>query len=123
MRILNLTQHMATPAQIADGVFEPKDKARVQSLLTFDSIPDKWEMVSRAKTLARIALINEANTVMIGGAPYFMGTLEAILIQHKIRPLYSFNTRDSVEVTDVVTGVTTKTALFVHSGFVKVGFF
>ena len=117
-KILNLTQHVATPAQIADGVFEPNDKERVQRLLTFESIPSKWEMVCRAKQLVLVALNNKASTVMIGGAPYFMSILETVLQINDITPLYSFNTRDSIEVTDPITGITTKTAQFVHSGFV-----
>ena len=42
--ILNLTQHVATPEQMADGVVEPKNKARVQELLTFTGKPTLREI-------------------------------------------------------------------------------
>lgn len=49
MKIINLTQHVTTEAQIKDGVFEPSDKNAVKNLLTFTTIPSKEDIVERAK--------------------------------------------------------------------------
>lgn len=39
MKILNLTQHTATADQVAAGVVEPKDKKKIQEMLTFTEKP------------------------------------------------------------------------------------
>lgn len=53
--IINLTQHAATKEQVETGVFEPRNKGRVQLDLTFDSLPNKAEVMSRASVLAEVA--------------------------------------------------------------------
>lgn len=118
MTILNLTQHAPTTEQFAVGVVEPSDKKAIQSLLTFNSIPTVEEMKARAEKLAAIAVAENAAQAMVGGAPYFMATLEAALKAANVQPLYSFTQRETVEVMEGDT--VKKTAVFKHVGFVQV---
>lgn len=117
MKILNLTQHPATPEQVAAGVYEPQNKKEVQYLLTFTDIPTKRDVCVRAMALTNIALTEGAKRVMIGGAPYLMGVLERTLLENGVQPLYSFSERRSVE-THQPDGSVTKTNVFVHEGWI-----
>lgn len=117
-KIVNLTQHIATPDQITAGVVEPTDKSLVQALLTFESLPDNLPFLSnRANALAAIAAKSNCLSAMIGGAPYLMPHLEESLRSYGITPLYAFSVRLSVE--EVVDGKVVKKAIFVHAGFVQ----
>jgi hypothetical protein len=113
---INLTQHPATPDQ---GVTEPENKAAVQAALTFDAIPSSEDMKERADFLARIAKDSGASKAMIGGAPFFMSTLEKALLDVGIKPVYAFSVRESVEKT-TDDGTVTKTNVFKHTGFVEI---
>ena len=93
MKILNLTQHTATPEQVEAGVIEVFEKSKVKALLTFDEKPTKDEMEDRAIRLARICREEGVTKAMIGGAPYFMSTLERVLKENGIQPLYAFSKR------------------------------
>lgn len=115
--ILNLTQHMATPEQIAQGVIEPPMKQMVRDCLTFNEIPSKSEIFERADVLARYALYTECTAAMIGGAGFLMKPLEEALIRYGIAPLHSFSKRESVEQQQL-DGTVTKVAIFRHIGFV-----
>lgn len=118
-KILNLTQHQATAAQVAAGVFEPNDKVTVQQLLTFDDLPSREEIRARAEALAEIAEAENASKAMVGGAPYLMGALECSLKKRGIQPLYAFSVRESIEET-LPTGEVIKKNIFKHLGFVEV---
>lgn len=118
MKIINLTQHMATAEQVSAGVFEPADKDRVKALITFTTAPSGAEMAERAEALARIALGEGAEAAMIGGAPYFMAPIERTLKAAGIRPCYSFTERRATETVDPATGEVRKTQVFVHAGWV-----
>ena len=118
-KILNLTQHSTTAEQSAQGVFEPKNKATVQQLLTFETLPEKEEIRARAEALAKIAEDEGAPSAMVGGAPYLMGALEKALKKRGIQPLYAFSVRESVEET-LPTGEVVKKNIFKHLGFVEV---
>lgn len=117
MMILNLTQHPATPEQIAAGVVEPAMKQVVRDCLTFNEIPSHEELADRAETLAQYALHSDCGSAMIGGAGYLMRPLEESLMKHGIRPLHSFTRRDSVEQAQP-DGSIKKVAIFRHVGFV-----
>ena len=119
MKILNLTQHPATTEQVEAGVIEPTDKAAVQQVLTFDTIPSAAEMERRAYVLAYIAAQSGCKKAMIGGAPFFMSTLEKALAQNGIHPVYAFSQRESVE-TIKEDGTVVKSAVFRHVGFVEI---
>lgn len=117
--ILNLTQHAASPEQVEAGVVEPEEKARVQELLTFASLPSLAEIYERAEALAEVASRHGATQVMIGGAPYLMAPLEWGLLKRGILPLYSFTERVSEEQVQP-DGTTRKVSTFRHVGFVRV---
>jgi hypothetical protein len=120
MRIINLTQHQATPEQLTEGVFEVVDKDLVKTLLTFDDLPTEKDIIRRSAKLAAIALAYDADAAMIGGAPYLMCHLETALLEEGISPMYSFSKRVSVESANESTGEVTKTNVFKHIGFYKV---
>lgn len=132
--ILNLTQHAATPEQLKAGVVDLSERklAELKALLTFDSIPSTAELKDRAEKIERLAvsflceitpedeMLNDVDlAAMIGGAPFFMATLESHLKERAIRPLYAFSQRVSVE-TQTESGVV-KTSEFRHMGFVDGG--
>ena len=117
--ILNLTQHDSTPEQRNQGVVEPSDKQLIRDLLTFNSIPSKEEMAEKASKLAAVAVNEKCGSAMIGGAPYFMSALEAALKEQRIKPLYAFSVRESVDVAQA-DGSVRKMAIFRHLGFVEV---
>ena len=131
--ILNLTQHPATPEQVAAGVvdLEGKNLKRLKELLTFDSIEVAVKQrFDRAKQIAdlvsRIKLGDEdslhedgtAIHVMIGGAPYLMAPLENVLMKDNRVPVYAFSVRESVEQIQS-DGSVVKSNIFRHGGFVS----
>ena len=118
-KILNMTQHNASPEQIAAGVIEPaaEIKENIRKLLTFNSLPSCEEIKERAKALAEIAEDAGVGKVLIGGAPYLMAPLEAELIHRGILPLYAFSIREVVEET-LPDGTIKKVTKFRHAGFV-----
>ena len=117
MTIINLTQHQATQEQIAQGVIECTKATEVRSLLTFTTIPSQEEMEERAKRIAEIAKEQSCDSAMIGGAPYFMSSLEKALREVGIKPVYAFSVRQSVEKT-LPDGTVQKLNVFKHVGFV-----
>jgi len=145
--ILNLTQHLATPSQREEGVWEPKRKQDVVRELTFQSLPDKSEIQRRAENLAYIAVLEwddwiaenvqvsdqgeiisvageqtenlPKQYVMIGGAPYLMAPLEQKLKRDGMIPVYAFSKRE-VEETKLPDGSVEKKIVFKHLGFIQV---
>ena len=127
MRILNLTQHAATPEQTAAGVVDltTAQRAVVSQWLTFETPPSRPVIKTRARLLAQAAtndssMVGEVgpfDAAMIGGAPYLMGPLEDALLDLCIVPLYAFSKRESVETVGS-DGSVTKTNVFRHGGFV-----
>lgn len=125
--IVNLTQHTATPEQVAQGVQDlPEREAHaVRDLLTFASIPQEGEIVARARDIALIAATAlggdegdiHPQRAMIGGAPYLMGALEHALIEQGIIPCYSYSPRVVLELTQE-DGSVKKVAIFRHEGFI-----
>ena len=123
MRIINLTQHVATPEQVAEGVFEPKNKPAVLALLSFGGVPSLEEVDNRAIDLADYAIgempaPSTNKGALIGGAPFLMSALERRLKGKGIRPLYSFTERISVDETQGDT--VKKISVFRHAGWVEV---
>jgi hypothetical protein len=117
MKILNLTQHIATEDQLAAGVSEPSDKAEVQRLLTFETLPSPEEVRCRAEALAELAVAEGAAFAMIGGAPFLMAPLEKMLIERGVAPLYAFSRRETTEEM-LPDGNVRKVQIFRHAGFV-----
>ena len=120
--ILNLTQHKATVGQVDVGVWDlnTTNRARLIKLLTFDEMPSKQEMIERALLVAKLAREHDhfSQTAMIGGAPYFMGYLEAALKALDIKPVYAFSKRVTVEVVTDDNEIT-KISTFKHEGFIE----
>ena len=118
-KILNLTQHVATPEQSTQGVIEPSDKKRVQELITFNSAPSRKEMLDRATEIVTLAKNEGYNTVLIGGAVFFQYFLHKVLELNGITPVYSFSERVSIEET-LSDGSVKKSCIFKHTGFVGI---
>lgn len=97
MKILNLTQHNASPEEEFAGVCEPSNKRLVQTLLTFTELPSRELLFERAQILAELAVDNEATHAMIDGAPYFMVHLARALNDYGVRPIFSFTKRETEE--------------------------
>ena len=123
--IINLTQHSATPEQVAAGVVDvPAElKSDLSALLTFNNLPTKEELNEAAMKVAAMAVIccqgSDAPAAMIGGAPFFMAPLEAALRHFQIKPLYAFSERASEERVEA-DGSVRKVNFFKHKGFVEV---
>ena len=124
-KILNLTQHQATPDQIAAGVVDlsPELREQLQGLLTFDELPATNIIHRRIFAIRRIA-IDEAKRlgathVMLGGAPYLIAMLDRVLGlgEEAPRPVYAFSRRESVEELQK-DGSVKKSVVFKHAGFV-----
>jgi hypothetical protein len=114
--MINLTQHPASPEQIAAGVVDgPREE--IARLLTFDTLPTALDIHERAMALAELAERLNARSAMIGGAPFLMAPLEHRLQQRGIDPLYAFSRRVSVEEKQP-DGSVRKVATFRHEGFV-----
>ena len=119
-KILNLTPHVASPSQVADGVVEPINKKEVQDLLTFTGLPERELVVNRAEELAEmVGGYPDVTHAMIGGAPYLMAPLEYSLRRRGIVPVYSYTERKSVE-SHQSDGTVVKTNVFEHVGWVEV---
>src|SRR5690606_9122046 len=74
-RVLNLTQHQATPEQLAAGVFDlhPQHQDKLRDLLTFDVLPSPEDVAMNAEVAADlaadVAAVAGCRRIMIGGAP------------------------------------------------------
>ncbi|MGW8177541.1 MAG: hypothetical protein ACWGQW_01930 [bacterium] len=117
--MINLTQHDPSVEQMNAGVFCHEEQESIRMLLTFESLPSKEEMESRAQQLAELAAETGVTRAMIGGAPFFMSTLEQALHAIGIQPVYAFSLRESVEQVQE-DGSTRKVNVFRHIGFVEV---
>jgi copper homeostasis protein CutC len=117
MKILNLTQHVASDEQVKEGVFEPieADKVEIKKLLTVkagDSLTEKVEgLVEIAKKY------HDADYIMIGGVAYLIAPLESKLKSAGLNPVHAFSERAVVEKNGV------KTSIFKHTGWFKDGSF
>lgn len=118
--MINLTQHLATPEQIQEGVIDLGSDFRkaLIELLTFEDISetDVSQMRERAIKIADLVPEFEASA-LIGGALYFMPYLIKALKENGVVPYYSFTKRDTIE--KIVNGTVIKTAIFKHVGFVS----
>lgn len=124
-KIINLTQHAATPEQIKQGVFDLEGEAleQLKKWLTFTHLPSKQTLKESAEGIT--ALVTQyrwkhdvrLHHAMLGGAPYLMPYLERSLAGVGVTAGYAFTMRDSKETTQP-DGSVVKTNVFVHIGFV-----
>jgi hypothetical protein len=136
MKILNLTQHTATPEQRLAGVIDLPEQAaaELRQLLTFSvsgpdglvSAEDAYaKVLARADQIVELVVVPaierdpEITAAMIGGAPYLMAPLERALMEIGVTPVYALSDRVSVEETQP-DGTVRKVAVFRHAGFVAV---
>ena len=119
-QILNMTQHEASQEQVDVGVVDPTGqlKEKVIDLITFDSLPTKGEILTRAGYAAQLARGTGCNAAMIGGAPYFQEPLSEALRKEGITPVFSFTRRES-EDRPQPDGSVRKVGVFRHMGFVE----
>ena len=123
MRVLNFTQHPATPEQLDAGVVEPEssDKEKIQKALTFTQLPSTSELRMRATVCALLAkdlLVQyDCDAVLIGGAPYFMTHLENALRNFRVRFCYAFSQRVAKDRIQP-DGSMKKVQIFRHAGFI-----
>jgi hypothetical protein len=125
--MINLTQHPATSEQNRDAIMvEPLHKEVLKGLLTFSTVPDRTEILSRANKIALFAKnfkfdckqgnIILDDQVLIGGLPALMGPLEQSLRAEGFVPFYSHSDRVSVEKI-MPDGTVQKTNEFKHIAF------
>lgn len=119
MPILNLTQHRATPEQLAQGVVDLGEEEfnMLKDMLTFVTIPSRIEVIKRANAIAMKFSEGYAGDVMLGGAPYLMPFLHERMEHYGCTPYYAFSERVSIEET-LPDGSVVKTNIFKHVGFV-----
>lgn len=117
--IWNLTQHNATPDQVAAGVKDLPEplRKRLCDVLTFEERPFGQDLTRRAQEVVKIAREVGAVTVMCGGAPFFSVPLEYALRKAGFNVWYAFSKRVSRE-TIMGDGTVQKTQSFLHAGFV-----
>ena len=127
-RIINLTKHVATPPQVADGVEDlPEDfRQCLLDILNFEECPDNKELRSRAKRVIgllsdhlRSAEAKRGASVMIGGMPAFDTVLESALKEAGVHVGYSFTKRECKE-TALPDGGVALLYVFKHEGFIWV---
>jgi hypothetical protein len=121
MKIVNLTQHPATPEQIAAGVMDLNSAALslLKKLIIFEVQPSKDNMRAAADIVADIAVGTGADAAMVGGPPFFASTLEMALKVRNIKPLYSFSRRETIdEIQD--DDSLKEVSVFKHAGFIEV---
>lgn len=118
-KVLNLTQHDASPGHVAAGVVEPADKTAIRAELTFVGGATADDIKSKAEAIADKAVAEGCTKAMIGGAPYLMSALETALSARGIEPVYSFS-ESNVVTKENPDGSVSRKVEFEHKGFVEV---
>jgi hypothetical protein len=127
--ILNLTQHAASPEQLAAGVIDlpTEQRSALVDALTMDALPTRAEISDRCANIAALAVHNglggddaddpHPTAAMIGGAPWMMAELERALLDMSVPSVYAFSVRESIEQPQP-DGSVRKVNVFRHAGFV-----
>lgn len=113
MKIVNLTQHAPTPAQVEVGVGD--SFADVKELL---GVSDGTSINESARKIAQIAQQSGAKFALIGGHPALVNQLSVDLIYRNITPVFAHSCRVSNEAVQP-DGTVVKTQVFEHLGFWK----
>lgn len=122
---INLTQHPLTAEQdqwVTENCYALVQDEQIKELLDFPELPTKEELEKRADNI--ISELGDeipgfSKMALIGGAPFFMSTLERKLKEAGIQPVYAFSKRVSVETTNE-QGEVVKTSVFKHEGWIEV---
>lgn len=106
IKVYNLTRHATKPDQAADGVVDLPNPItdKIKELSTFVSTPLPSVQYLHARALEIVVLLQsyaddtgkDIVHVMCGGAPYFNGILDKVLIINGFVPCYPFTIRQSV---------------------------
>ena len=98
-------------------------RSELIKLLTFEELPDSCEIHERALQICALVESTfqevEPKVLLLGGAPFLMGTLELYCILRGWKPVYAFSKRESVEELQP-DGSIKKISVFKHAGFVEV---
>lgn len=123
-RIINLTQHKATPDQILAGVEDTKGVTREKLIaaLSFHTLPTPGDIEASMQTLLNIMLgynptADDKIGFMVGGAPYLMS--EMVVFANVFKLYYAFTQRVSIDIPQA-DGSVKKEFTFKHEGFVPV---
>ena len=122
-KILNATQHQATPEQVAAGIMDLPTEIRSElgKLLTFEELPTQTDLRIRSIQVVGMLLAQGAkpgDRIMIGGAPFFMEELADTIRRAGLRPCYAFSKRESVDQHQP-DGSVRKMAVFRHVGLIE----
>ena len=122
-KILNATQHQATPEQVEQGIKDLPVEIRqgLSRLLTFEDLPTPTDLRIRSLQVAGLLMAQGAkpgDRVMIGGAPFFMEELADTLRKSGLKPCYAFSRRESV-ARPQADGSVRKVAVFRHVGLIE----
>jgi hypothetical protein len=90
MRIVNLTQHPATPKQIAAGVVDLQGSSLeiLKRFMAIEEPQSETYMQSAAGILASLVVAADAEAAMVDGESFLADTLEMALKERNIKPLY-----------------------------------
>ena len=117
MNVVNLTQHLSTPEQIKDGVFDLPEglREKLVKALTFSADYSRDDLEAAAEAIIEIVKEIDCYRAMVGGMPAFMAPLERALIKEGIAVSYARSERVSVDQVQA-DGSVRKTATFRHAG-------
>lgn len=117
MNIINLTQHLSTTEQQAEGVFDlrDEDRARLTAMLTFDPQYTRKDLEFAAEEIVGLLKEYDCYRAMVGGMPSFMPILERALVAAGVAVGYARSERVSVDQA-MPDGTVRKVATFKHVG-------
>ena len=117
MNVVNLTQHLSTTEQQAEGVFDLPEHLREKLVkaLTFSAQYCRADLEAAALEVVSLVKEVDCHRAMIGGMPSFMAPLERALIEAGVAVGYARSERVSVDQVQA-DGTVRKTAIFKHVG-------
>lgn len=117
MNVVNLTQHLSTPEQIKDGVFDLPEglREKLVKALTFSAQYCREDLEAAAQEVVSIVKEIDCFRTMVGGMPSFMPVLEAALVKEGCAVGYARSERVSEDHVQP-DGSVKKIAVFKHVG-------
>ncbi|MFW9600914.1 MAG: hypothetical protein ACMV1B_01165 [Prevotella sp.] len=119
-RILNLTQHSLTTAQVEQGGFEPsnEDKALIAKLLTVEKLISPQQLLEKALSLLEVASKYEFDYILVGGMHPLINILAFTSLYADVETCQAFSKRTVVEEKNM-DGTVVKKTVFIHEKFYK----
>lgn len=117
MKVVNLTQHLATKEQIEEGVFDLPEglREKLVKALIFPAQYTKADLEVAAQEVVNLVKEVDNFRVMIGGMPSLMPVLEKALIKEGVAVSYARTERVSVDQAQA-DGSVKKVSVFQHAG-------